>query len=175
MTKQTIRANLKEIEQRANLILKDLPLLEDDMKVDEIVDLLDALRICLNSLNAADSTLSERLFEKTKHQKDKLYATARGAVAEIKKKRPKRKHDDEMLKAVLSEKLLDKYIDDHTGLLNIPISQIPIVVFDYVQIAYWRKHNLKNLGIDLDKYIREEEIEDSGTVTITNYRRQVND
>lgn len=120
----------------------------DAAEIPDMLDSLSRIREATRTLKMLDDHLLERV--------RKLGASDRyeipGAVAEIKwgKERRAWKHDE--LASVVSERILMDSIDPETGAVDVPISQLITAILDYAHVDYWKKTNLKQVGVDVDEY-----------------------
>lgn len=155
--KENLRAYINAIAKNIKLLDQAIYEYEEVEKTPEdVAELLDGVRDASNWLKLLDSSLVSELRKVT--PRDKKYITIKGGgTAEVKVGAPRKAWDHQRLSSIISEQIIDDCIDDESGLLNVPISQIPPMLFKYAHVDYWRKGELEKAGIDADDYCEKGE------------------
>lgn len=153
--------NLEELIQKNQQSLTDLSseILEYTIDIDrdisdvaniyvQMVDLKNELGIAIGAI--------EDLMNKLMAVSEILSVEDFGVAIEKIQGQSRVKWDNDTVRSVLAEKIIDQFIDPETGTLNVPPSRLIDEAFNVTGIR-WKVTELKRLGINPDKYSEKKE------------------
>lgn len=145
--------NISDILLHVKVLDKNLDKYEEDETDKEnVAEALSKLDDILNWLKDIKGTLTSQVKKLNRGSGDKYIPIKSGGTIEVKTGVPRKKWDHAALTAIASEKILEDCIDPETGAFEVPPSQIPQMMLDYVSISSWKVTKLKEKGIDPDNY-----------------------
>ncbi len=123
--------------------------------IDEVGSLYVDLLELKNNLHVAVSAVEDQL-NKLMAVSEILSVSDAGLAIEKVQGQSRVKWDNNTVRSILSEKIVEQFIDKETGALNVPVSRVIDEAFNVTGIR-WKVTELKRLGINPDLYSEKKE------------------
>jgi len=122
-----------------------------DFDLKEVSSWLERAQIAKKALAEIEAAMLEAV--ERERYKEEFVVLPSGSVLELGYKAGGgRKWNHDRIKSVLIEAVIDEHMDDDSGTLEAPVSQLISEVLDTAGISYWKTTELDRFDIDADDY-----------------------
>lgn len=161
MQQEEAKMSIEDKIEKAAQALDELEeaVLEYTMEVNREPEEVAAHYVELNNIERSSKDALEymgRLLEKHMGAGDILSLSGYGVTVEKKQGQNRKAWDHKTLRAVVAEKIIDEVLDEETGSLTVPPSQLVQKAFDFTGLS-WKVTSLRDHKINPDQYCEKSE------------------